>query len=75
LNGNYHLIAFNPDGTLMAISDWDGVIHLFDTNEWKEISVIYGHIGYLSSLQFRPDGHVLASSGNDGTVRFWGITN
>lgn len=34
-----------------------------------------GHDGFTFWLQYAPDGKTLATSGNDGTIRFWRTDN
>jgi eukaryotic-like serine/threonine-protein kinase len=37
----------------------------------SEIFCLTGHIGYVRSVAYSPDGQTLASAGDDGVIRFW----
>ncbi len=39
----------------------------------KKLAVLQGHQGYVTALEFSPDGHYLATGGLDGSVRLWDV--
>jgi WD40 repeat protein len=43
--------------------------------EAKERAILKGHIAFVSSLAFSPDGKTLLSGSNDQTVKLWDVTS
>ena len=71
-------MAFNPDGTLMALGPVDNTIRLWDVAEQKQVGVMQSPTSLgVECLTFSPDGKTLASSGyggsSDKTVRLWDV--
>jgi WD40 repeat protein len=62
-------LAFAPEGAVLALGLRKGGVLLWDVAANKEVRVLEGHKGTVTSVAFRPDGKQLAAAGVDGTVR------
>jgi WD40 repeat protein len=71
-----HALAFSLDGhTLAAAGDApDAAVHLWDLDTGQEMR-LEGHTGPVRGLAFAPTEPLLASCGEDGTVRLWQRTD
>ncbi len=75
---NADLLAYSPDGKLLATAGMDGVIPglwLFDAATGKEVAQLKGHTDFIVSLSFSADGRYLASAGRDGAVKLWDVAS
>jgi WD40 repeat protein len=67
-------LAFNPEGTRLALAVKDGSVQLWDPATGQLQCRLEAHHPGAKSVAFSPDGRWLASTGNDAYVRLWDIT-
>ena len=66
-------LVFSPNGKLLATTDYEQKIVLWDTETRKQLFWLLGHEGTnaVSSIAFNADGSRLVSGGRDKTIRIW----
>lgn len=63
-------VAYNHDGSRLAAGFMDGFVTLFAALQgYSAIKTLLGHAGCVYSVAFGTGGDVLASGGEDASVR------
>ncbi len=72
--GTVVVLAFSPNGELLASGDSNGMLRLWDMRAGKELASVQGHRRAVESLVFSGDGKQLVSGGgHDPVVRVWNV--
>ncbi|WP_305788382.1 nSTAND1 domain-containing NTPase [Symbioplanes lichenis] len=64
-------MAFSPDSRVLAVGGLNREVRLYATTTGRQVRVLKGHRLGVYGLAYRPDGRLLASASNDGTIRLW----
>ena len=65
------LIAWSPDGRLLASPSADNTIRIWDIARGVCTAVLRGHEDWVFSVAWSPDGQLIASGSKDSTIRIW----
>lgn len=79
------MVRFSPNGQLIACGDWAGSVKLLDLPNLETRSVLRGHKSMIGGLAWypgatlpssavSPDSLNLASSGGEGDIHLWSLT-
>jgi len=67
--------AFSPDGVLVATSDRNGGLFVWEADTGRMYLELRGHGAAVTGLTWRADSNILASCSQDGTIRLWEMEN
>ena len=73
--GMVRTLAFSSDGRKVLSGSFDFSSVLWDFEEQREIASFDGHSGPVNSVVFIPGSNRMASTGDDGLVMLWDVTN
>jgi eukaryotic-like serine/threonine-protein kinase len=65
------VVAWHPDGNLLATGGSDARIHIWDVEAKRSVSVLEGHSQQINFVMFHWGGELVASMSWDGTMRLW----
>ena len=68
--GKINEIRYSSDGAILVVATGIG-IWLYDTTTYQEIGLLTAHTSAVKCLTFSPDGNLLASADDAGTLLLW----
>ncbi len=71
LPGPVHAIAYNKDGSLLAIGGAGPEVRVFNSGEAKRVAALKGHSGAIFAVAFHTQTNLLVTGGFDGTLRIY----
>ncbi len=65
--------TFSPDGELIAFGTWSSALVLTTTTPPEQAGAVDAHQGRIQKVAFSRSGKLLATAGDGGIIRLWGV--
>src|SRR2546423_8320308 len=70
------VVAFSPDGRLLALSDPKGNVKLYDAATGRPLYTLTTHKDWINGFSFGPDSHMAATRDAwDRMIRLWDLSD
>ncbi|MFE2308660.1 WD40 repeat domain-containing serine/threonine protein kinase [Streptomyces sp. NPDC059411] len=66
-----NLAVFSPDGQILAVTQTDHKVRLWNTASRQDIAALDRHGTQIEALAFHPGGRIMASADGDGKAYLW----
>jgi len=73
IGGSY--IAYSPTQNLIAVDNGSYSIALLNSTDGSLVRAWVAHTGFISAVNFSPNGQTLATAAVDGTVKLWKVAD
>ncbi|CAL8470187.1 g9729 [Coccomyxa elongata] len=67
-------LAWHPDGSLLAVSDTNNGITIYEKLSWDPVIHLDGHTEPVNCLKFSPNGLYIASASRNNEVFIWNLS-
>jgi len=64
-------LAFAPHDKTLVSTSWDGSMRFWSLANYQVALMLVPGGGVNNSVDFSPDGNLMATCGSDGTARLW----
>ncbi len=71
--GSSVVVAFSPNGQVLATADVEGQILLWRVADGQQLLACQGQTERIRAIAFSPDSRILATGSDDQTVRLWDV--
>ena len=69
------VVAFSPNGRLLAAGDNDGIVKVWNVQTRQVITQLAGDTEAVYAAAFSPDSRTLTTAGYHGTIKLWDVYN
>lgn len=73
VTAHHPTLALSGDGKMLATSNQDHAVQLWNLPARNLMAVLKGHEGAIASIAFSADGTRVATSSYDGSIRLWAL--
>ncbi|KAI9934827.1 hypothetical protein MW887_000444 [Aspergillus wentii] len=74
-DGDFRTVALSPDGLLVASTSWGDGVKIWNTATGSLQQTLDHQSWNLYSVEFSPDGKMIAAAFDNGTVSLWDMTS
>jgi WD40 repeat protein len=67
-------VALSPDNMIVLAGKVGGAIEIYEASSGQLLEQLQGHLDYVTSLTFTPDGRRFLSSSRDKIIHYWEIS-
>ncbi len=73
INNTLRVVEISNDEQIIAIGAKDGLIRLYNAEDFALLKVLEGHTLLITSIQFDPEGQYMISGSRDAQLKIWSL--